>query len=268
MRIRNTIRTAQIRKIVKKVENVLSRHNWWSVISYLRIPFWRLTYSAISLSVVESSVVESCRWEKQLYLVSKIQYSDYFPVFSLGSVWHCQSCPIQSLSLIGDSDKHQSTFSLLCEDFQVYSGPYWSHFLYPNDLIRGRFRYQNYWSGLWPICIDFGLVTADPSGKFCPCPLFDMDLEFLEKSETKWLKWLRGNVSPVMMFFKRSELFHSSSEKLPFARISVSWFLVSTYLIGILGSKLIRSKIKSRVILWVLDTCPMKGLLSLSLSSW
>ena len=88
-----------------------------------------------------------------------------------------------------------------------------------------------------------------------------MDLVFLEKSESKWLTWLRGNVRTVMMFFKRSKLFHSSSEKLSFGRISVRWFLKSTYLIWILGSKLIRSKNKSRAILWVLDTCLMKGLL-------
>ena len=110
--------------------------------------------------------------------------------------------------------------------------------------------------------IDFCFVTADPLAKFCSGPLFDMDLEFLEKSETKWLKkWLRGNVHTVMMFFKRSKLFHSSSEKIPFVRISTSWFLVSTYLIWILEFKLIRSKNKSRAILWVLDTCLMKGLL-------
>ena len=33
--------------------------------------------------------------------------------------------------------------------------------------------------------IGFGLVTADSSVKCCSCPLFDMDLEFLDKSETK-----------------------------------------------------------------------------------
>ena len=73
--------------------------------------------------------------------------------------------------------------------------------------------------------IDIGFVTAESSAKFCSCPLFDMDLEFLDKSETKWLKWLRGNVHTVMTFFKRSKLFHSSWEKLHLIRISVSWFL-------------------------------------------
>ena len=124
-------------------------------------------------------------------------------------------------------------------------GLYWSHFLLP---IRMGF-------------IDFGFVTAGSAVKFCSCPLFDMDLEFLEKSETKWLKWLRGNVYTVRMFFKRSKSFHSSSEKLPLVRISVSWILVSTYLIWILGPKLIWSENKSTVILWVLDTYLMKGLL-------
>ena len=73
---------------------VLPRHDWFVHSPYLRILFWRLSYSAIALSVVES-----CRWEKQLYLVFKFQCSEHFPVFSLGSAWHCQSCPIQSLSL-------------------------------------------------------------------------------------------------------------------------------------------------------------------------
>ena len=109
--------------------------------------------------------------------------------------------------------------------------------------------------------IDFDSVTAEPSANFCSCPLFDMDLEFLKKSETIWLKWLRGNVYTVRRIFKPSKLFHTSSEKLPIVRISTSWFLVSTYLIWILEAQVIGSKNKSRAFLWVLDTCLMKGLL-------
>ena len=64
-----------------------------------------------------------------------------------------------------------------------------------------------------------------------------------------------------MLFNKRSELFHSSLEKLPLVRMSASWFLVSTYLIWIFGSKLIRSNNQSRATVWVLVTCLMVGLL-------
>ena len=42
-----------------------------------------------------------------------------------------------------------------------------------------------------------------------------------------------------------------------------SWFLVSMYLIWILGSRLIRSNTQSRATLWVLETCLIVGLLPL-----
>ena len=84
----------------------------------------------------------------------------------------------------------------------------------------------------------FGFATAEPSPTFRSCPLFDISFGFLDNSETKWLKWLRENEDTVMMFNKRSTLFHSSLEKLPLDRISASWFLVSTYLVWILGSKM------------------------------
>ena len=43
--------------------------------------------------------------------------------------------------------------------------------------------------------------------------------------------------------------------------MSASWFLVSMYLIWILGSKFILSNNQSRATLWVLETCLMVGLL-------
>ena len=236
---------------------VLSRHNWYMQSPYWRIPFWCLSNSPISLSVVGS-----CRWKKQIYLVFKFQCSEHFHVFSLGSVWHCQSCPIQSLSLsetLGNSSRHSHcsprTFRFAQDDIGVtFCIPTTRTVDASDTKIIGLVL-----TGME--LIDFDFVTAEPSAKFCSCPLFDMDLEFLKKSETKWLKWLRGNVHTVMMFFKRSKMFHSSSEKLPLVRISANWFLVSTYLFWILGSKLIRSKTKSRVILSVLDTWLMQGLL-------
>ena len=45
--------------------------------------------------------------------------------------------------------------------------------------------------------------------------------------------------------------------------MSASWFLVSMYLIWILGSRLIRSNNQSRATLWVLETCLIVGLLPL-----
>ena len=47
----------------------------------------------------------------------------------------------------------------------------------------------------------------------------------------------------------------------PLVSMSASWFLVSMYLIWILGSKLILSKNKWRATLWVLETCLIVGLL-------
>ena len=49
--------------------------------------------------------------------------------------------------------------------------------------------------------------------------------------------------------------------KLSLVSKSASCFLVSTYLIWILGSKLIRSNNQSRATLWVLETCLTVGLL-------
>ena len=66
--------------------------------------------------------------------------------------------------------------------------------------------------------IGFGFAIAEPSPTFCSCPLFDMGLGFSEKSETKWLEWLRENVDTFMMFSKRSKLFHSFWEKLPLVK--------------------------------------------------
>ena len=57
--------------------------------------------------------------------------------------------------------------------------------------------------------------------------------------------------------------FHSSLEKLPLVKMSASRFLVSTHIIWILGSTLIRSNNQSRATLWVLDTCLIVGLLPL-----
>ena len=67
------------------------------------------------------------------------------------------------------------------------------------------------------------------------------------------MKWLILN--------KRKRWFHSSRVKFPLVSMSASWFLVSMYLIWILGSKLIQSNNQSRATLWVLETCLIVGLL-------
>ena len=85
--------------------------------------------------------------------------------------------------------------------------------------------------------------------------LFDMVFPFsIER------KWLREHMEKFMMFNKRSRLSHSSRVKPPLVNMSASWFLVSTYLIWILGSKLILSDNQSDATLWVLDTCLIIGL--------
>ena len=56
--------------------------------------------------------------------------------------------------------------------------------------------------------------------------------------------------------------FHSSHVKFPFVSMCSSRFLVSMYLIWILGPKLILSDNQSKATLWVLETCLIVGLLS------
>ena len=59
--------------------------------------------------------------------------------------------------------------------------------------------------------------------------------------------------------------FHSSRVKFPLVRKSESWFWVSTYLIWILGSKLILSNNQSRATLWEMETCLIVWLLLLTI---
>ena len=66
-----------------------------------------------------------------------------------------------------------------------------------------------------------------------------------------------------MIFNKRKRWSHPPRVKLLLVNMSVSWFLVSMYLIWILGSRLIRSNNQSRATLWVLETCLTVGLLPL-----
>ena len=63
------------------------------------------------------------------------------------------------------------------------------------------------------------------------------------------------------MLNQHKRWFHSSRVKFPFVRFTASWFLVSMYLIWMLGPKLILSNNQSRATLWVRETCLVVGLL-------
>ena len=73
-------------------------------------------------------------------------------------------------------------------------------------------------------------------------------------------KWLQRNIERFMIFNKWRRWSHSSRVKFSLVGMSASWFLVSAYLIWILGSKLILSNNQSSATLWVLDTCLIVGL--------
>ena len=76
--------------------------------------------------------------------------------------------------------------------------------------------------------------------------------------------WKQQNKLKWLMLNRWGRLFHSSRVKFPLVNMSASWCLVSTYLIWILGSRLIiLSNNQSRATLWVLDTCLIVGLLPL-----
>ena len=94
------------------------------------------------------------------------------------------------------------------------------------------------------IIVDFAVTLSSPESFCVP---FDITSEQLVE-----LKWLMLN--------KHKRWFQSSCVKLPLVCMSSSWFLVSIYLIWILGSKLIRSNNQTRATLWVLETCLIVGL--------
>ena len=98
-------------------------------------------------------------------------------------------------------------------------------------------------------------AVGEPSFGVVYCPRFDMapitvrSLTF----ERKLLKWLQEYIEKLIKLNKHRRWFHSLFEKLPLVRMSASWFLVSAYVIWILGSKLILSNNQSGATLWVLD---------------
>ena len=73
-----------------------------------------------------------------------------------------------------------------------------------------------------------------------------------ERSTESWNGWCLTS---------KEDLFHSLHVKFSFVNFYASWCLVSTYLIWILGSRLIFSNNQWRATLWVRDTCLIVGLL-------
>ena len=106
----------------------------------------------------------------------------------------------------------------------------------------------------------FAFVVGDP-GEEISWDLFDISNCFPAEGK-QWLleKWLQENVVSFMMLNRCNKLCHSPLEKLPFVRMSASWFLDSTYLIWTCGSRLILSNNQSRATRWVRDTCLIVGL--------
>ena len=94
---------------------------------------------------------------------------------------------------------------------------------------------------------DFAVTRSSPESCW--------SLFAIVSEQTVELKWLILN--------KHNKWFHSSRVKFPLVSMFASWFLVSKYLILILGSKLIRSNSQSSATLWILETCVIVGLLLL-----
>ena len=83
---------------------------------------------------------------------------------------------------------------------------------------------------------------------------------FRSDHKEKLLKWQEENIDTFIMLNWRRRRFHSPRVKVS---MSVSWFLVSTYLIWIFGSELTLSNNQSKATLYLLDTCLIVGLLPL-----
>ena len=123
-----------------------------------------------------------------------------------------------------------------------------------DPVLRGRGV-----SSLQGLCmtrlIRLAFAVGEPSFEVVFCPRFDMapfEMATRKHRETH-------NVEQT------KKLIPFVSRKLPSIRLSASWFLVTTYLIWIFGSKLILSNNQSRAPLWVLDTCLILGLLPLKI---
>ena len=96
--------------------------------------------------------------------------------------------------------------------------------------------------------------------------LFDIsDCYLAERKDACWKSGCRKNMVSFMMLKRCNKLCHSLRVKLPFVRMSASWFWDSTYSIWIFASKFILSNNQSRATLWVRDTCLVVGLLPLTI---
>ena len=109
--------------------------------------------------------------------------------------------------------------------------------------------------------IGLGFATAEPSSVFLSWAFFDMVLCSLFERKMAARKTPRNSWCSTI----KEDAPHSSRVKIPLVNMSASWCLVSTYLIWILGSKLILSNNESSATLWVLNTCLIVGLLPLTI---
>ena len=111
--------------------------------------------------------------------------------------------------------------------------------------------------------LGFGLAVGEPlSSEDASCLLFDTALcTVCFRHESK--KWLQENIDKSMMFNKWRKWSHPSRLKLSLVRTSENWFLVSTYLIWILGYMSILSNKQPTATLRVPDTNLIVGRLPL-----
>ena len=107
-----------------------------------------------------------------------------------------------------------------------------------------------------------GFATADPSFRLLSWTLFDIHgALLLDRFRKIIVKMATGKQLKDLWFLtKKRRRFYSYRVKFLLVNMSASWFLVSTYLIWILGSKLILSNNHSRATLWVLETFLILGL--------
>ena len=159
--------------------------------------------------------------------------------FSSSCFWSCSSCQLFpeaiSTSFRSSGFTGLSGYSKSCEEFFSLLG------LRATQL-----------SGLaFAGATGFGFAIGDPSGQVASWPLFDMTFCFpIRSSERKSQTWLQENNRETHnVELTKKMIPFVSWKKLPVVGMCANWFLVSTYLILILGSKLILSNKKHRLTL-------------------
>ena len=118
-----------------------------------------------------------------------------------------------------------------------------------NQIFRGWGTCWNSWRQVHDSCRSW--FCHNSFFVFCSCTLFAIFLEQLIK-----LEFSAQQVELKRLMLNRwRRLFRSSHAKLLLVKLSASWYLVSMYLIWILGSRFILSNTQCNATRWVLDTC-------------